>query len=652
MTADFGAQPKRHPVDLADSPAFDLGSLHVEPARRRVTCHGRSSELEPRVMSVLVVLAAARPAVVSRDRLVEACWDGRVVGDDAVNRCIVALRNLARSYAPEPFVIETIRGVGYSLVAATDSPPQAEEAQPTRGAAGGARGRKAILSLMGLAAILALSAGSAIWAWRHSSAAREPHVALADFTALDADAQSRAFAKRLTDEVAGVLNENVAGLAPPVPGSPSARADLRVGGSAQREGELLRVRAYLEDGRDKVTLWSRQYERPAAEEDALRIQVAVDLSDNLLNAMEPLQQKGLRIDSRALALWLSAAGVYRQGKTLGDPRIAARAYDQVVERAPRFARARGMAAQAYAIASLGAPPAEAPQLAARARSEAERALRDDPFTPEGAYDALFYLARGEAPTDYARAEDIWSRGLARAPNLTGGLMRRCEFLLDLGRAQAALPDCERAAAQRPLGAPWGFRYARALAATGETEKAEDVIARQVRLHPQLPWIRQIRFQMKAFSGSPVEARALLHDPNQPPAFTAEQVHALDAFLKARASRAPRDAERAIAELRALVERHALGRNYLFKALVVLGRLDAAFATAAPEAADLGSPQGWLFEPGMQPVQRDPRFWTLAARLGLLRYWRIRGVLPDFCQEPDLGFDCATRAAQAAQTQAS
>jgi hypothetical protein len=66
---------------------------------------------------------------------------------------------------------------------------------------------------------------------------------------------------------------------------------------------------------------------------------------------------------------------------------------------------------------------------------------------------------------------------------------------------------------------------------------------------------------------------------------------------------------------------------------------------APEAVNLGSSQGWLFEPGMQPAQRDPRFWTLAARLGLIRYWRIRGVWPDFCQEPSLGFDCATRAAQ-------
>src|SRR5262249_31363225 len=155
--------------------------------------------------------------------------------------------------------------------------------------------------------------------------------ALTAFSPLDP--QSQAFAKRLNDEVAGVLNENVAGLAPPEAGVSPARADLRVGGSAERDGEVLRVRAYLEDDRHRVTLWSRQYERPAGEAASLRTQVAVDLGDSLINAMEPLQQKGLNIDPRALALWVSATGRYRQGAP-NSGRVMARAYEEVVERAP------------------------------------------------------------------------------------------------------------------------------------------------------------------------------------------------------------------------------------------------------------------------------------------------------------------------------
>jgi hypothetical protein len=96
-----------------------------------------------------------------------------------------------------------------------------------------------------------------------------------------------------------------------------------------------------------------------------------------------------------------------------------------------------------------------------------------------------------------------------------------------------------------------------------------------------------------------------------------------------------------------VARGQLGAAYLFKGLVALRRLDDAFAFAAPGPGNLGTMEGgWLFEPGMAAAQRDPRFWPLATRLGLVSYWRKRGAWPDFCGEPDLPFDCATEAARA------
>src|SRR5690242_4156317 len=100
-------------------PDFDLGGLRVSPARREVRMGERRLELEPKVAQVLIALATARSEVVSRDRLIEQCWDGRIVGDDALNRCIVALRHLAKEFSPEPFAIETVPRVGYCLVERT-----------------------------------------------------------------------------------------------------------------------------------------------------------------------------------------------------------------------------------------------------------------------------------------------------------------------------------------------------------------------------------------------------------------------------------------------------------------------------------------------------------------------------------------------------
>jgi len=103
-------------INLAESSDFDVGGLHVNPAHRQVSMDGATRDLEPKVLQVLIALASVRPSVVSRDRLIEQCWDGRIVGDDALNRCIVALRHLAREFSPEPFAIETVPRVGYSLV--------------------------------------------------------------------------------------------------------------------------------------------------------------------------------------------------------------------------------------------------------------------------------------------------------------------------------------------------------------------------------------------------------------------------------------------------------------------------------------------------------------------------------------------------------
>src|SRR5688572_15548736 len=95
-------------ITLAREPAFRLGAVEVRPSTREVVdgAHGREV-LEPRVMQVLVVLAKADGEVVARDDLMTLCWEGRVVGDDALNRVIGKIRRLATR--PEAgFALETI----------------------------------------------------------------------------------------------------------------------------------------------------------------------------------------------------------------------------------------------------------------------------------------------------------------------------------------------------------------------------------------------------------------------------------------------------------------------------------------------------------------------------------------------------------------
>jgi DNA-binding winged helix-turn-helix (wHTH) protein/tetratricopeptide (TPR) repeat protein len=108
-------------IDLAHEAGFRLGALDVRPALRQlVRDDGAEEVLEPRVMQVLVALARADGAILSRDDLTRSCWEGRVVGEDAINRVISRLRRAAEGIGQRSFRIETVTKVGYRLVRADD----------------------------------------------------------------------------------------------------------------------------------------------------------------------------------------------------------------------------------------------------------------------------------------------------------------------------------------------------------------------------------------------------------------------------------------------------------------------------------------------------------------------------------------------------
>lgn len=70
-------------------------------------------------MQVLVALASARGDTVSRDELIESCWGGRIVTDDAISRVISRLRSLGKTFGS--FEVETITKVGYRLNAGDET---------------------------------------------------------------------------------------------------------------------------------------------------------------------------------------------------------------------------------------------------------------------------------------------------------------------------------------------------------------------------------------------------------------------------------------------------------------------------------------------------------------------------------------------------
>jgi DNA-binding winged helix-turn-helix (wHTH) protein/tetratricopeptide (TPR) repeat protein len=146
---------KPAPIDLAHEPDFPLGALTVKASTREIVrADGSRDLLEPRVMQVLVALRRASPNVVSRDDLVAQCWEGRVVGDDAINGAVAKLRRLSES--GQAFTIETVPRVGYRLVASSPLEQVVAE-QPAADDHAGGGNRRAMLAggvTLGAAAVL------------------------------------------------------------------------------------------------------------------------------------------------------------------------------------------------------------------------------------------------------------------------------------------------------------------------------------------------------------------------------------------------------------------------------------------------------------------------------------------------------------------
>jgi Tol biopolymer transport system component/DNA-binding winged helix-turn-helix (wHTH) protein len=105
-------------LTLARESPFVLAGTQVRPSALEVEFDGRITSLEPRVMKVLVALHRAKGHPVSRDEMIDHCWDGRIVTEGALNRCVAQLR---KALADNPRIrLETISTVGYRLQAGAD----------------------------------------------------------------------------------------------------------------------------------------------------------------------------------------------------------------------------------------------------------------------------------------------------------------------------------------------------------------------------------------------------------------------------------------------------------------------------------------------------------------------------------------------------
>ncbi len=95
---------------------YQVGSWKVIPEESRISSENSDIPLTSLSMAILCCLIAHKGGIVSKAKLIEECWNGRFVSDDAVRQAIKELRGYLGCNSKKPSYIETIRKQGYRLL--------------------------------------------------------------------------------------------------------------------------------------------------------------------------------------------------------------------------------------------------------------------------------------------------------------------------------------------------------------------------------------------------------------------------------------------------------------------------------------------------------------------------------------------------------
>src|SRR5258706_523611 len=242
-----------------------FGSFSLDLIDRRLTCAGQPVKLSSRALDILCELAARPGEVVSKDRLMETVWPGRVVEENAIQVHVSTLRKALEAGSDGNSYVVTVPGRGYRLVGidgGLDVPAHAGAAEtPARGTS----------------------------------------VAVLRFANLSGDSSQDYFADGIVEDIITGLSR-ITGLS--VVGSTSSllfeagSGDLAsigrklgcrylVQGSVRKADNRIRITARLVESDTGVALWAERYDRRF--DDIFEVQDAIAMS--LIGALEPNLRK-------------------------------------------------------------------------------------------------------------------------------------------------------------------------------------------------------------------------------------------------------------------------------------------------------------------------------------------------------------------------
>ncbi|MGH8562133.1 MAG: winged helix-turn-helix domain-containing protein, partial [Nevskiales bacterium] len=115
--------------EAAGTPAarrYQFGAAVFDEGRLELSVNGRRVDIERKPLEVLRYLLQHADQVVTRDRLLEACWPGRILSESVLSKALSKLREALGD--KDQSLIKTVHGYGYRL--AVSPVPQTAPTSP------------------------------------------------------------------------------------------------------------------------------------------------------------------------------------------------------------------------------------------------------------------------------------------------------------------------------------------------------------------------------------------------------------------------------------------------------------------------------------------------------------------------------------------
>jgi DNA-binding winged helix-turn-helix (wHTH) protein/TolB-like protein len=474
---DWAVSAHARRIELALEPPFDLGGARVDPPSHEIIVDRRSTRMQPQTLKVLVALHDRIGQAVTRDELVDRCWDGRIVGDDVINRCISLLRRFAA--ASGGFEIETIPRGGYRLVEA--------ERRPRRMISGAV-----VLLPMTLATLL-------IAAWALRSPARQgvppaPVIEVVPLNVLSSDDATRQVAQSAPVSISHMLSESGLPIVLARSAETARSGDFIISGNVRRAGGTVYATIEMNAVRDGTMTFSHDFQAPADKSADLPDQIGGALAANLAwTGAEMLLDRRHPLDPQlASELMKSVTLTIEQGDDLRAYQIARR----VAPLAPNSAFAQLALAVDTGFA-LGAIPRDERAMAVevgRRASDRARAL-----APEFG-DVYISWCLLHSPVRRVECEARLRSAIRIDPRSSFVPGALSSLLYNAGRIDEAVALARVSLANDPYKPAKMARMIRMLEVTGWLDEAAREFREATRLWPDMPPLRGMRLAGMAERG--------------------------------------------------------------------------------------------------------------------------------------------------------